>query len=201
MWRSWSDAYGPAVGRAIVEVYLRLNDIVVSTPRTSFLDLGISGFWDHHTSSPWLAYSLWGPLWFVIVGVAVLLRRGEHRTDRPAWSVLGLAAAAALVPMLVTLDQTRVYSLICAPLLVGAAVHLSRLEPLVDDRIRGWHKVAALVVVMSVPAMFTAGESYIAWDLPRGEFVPFLLNGEHPGDDLTGWLMDPYPFEIPTPDG
>ena len=120
---------GVAAGRVVTELYLRVNDIVITTPRTSFLDLGVSGFVEHHLQSNGvILYALWGPLWIGIAVTAIrFAKSGVAWPDdlRRHWLLLGGAALLAVVPMLATLDETRVYSLTTAPLLVGAAV-LSR---------------------------------------------------------------------------
>ena len=199
---------GVIVGRGITELYLRLNDIVITTPRTSFLDLGVSGFVDHHLKSHGvIVYALWGPLWIGIAVAAVrFVRSGaswapELRRD---WTLLGTAALADVVPMLITLDETRVYSLTTAPLLVGAAV-LSRrtLDQTDTARLTGITGTSAAVAVGTLavalavaPGLFTAGETYLSYDLHPREFARFLVDGRHPGD-LTQWLLGPFGFEVP----
>lgn len=201
---------GVAVGRVFTELYLRINHIVITTPRTSFLDLGLSGFVDHHLKSHGvILYAMWGPLW---VGIAVAALRFARSgaswppTLRRQWTLLVAAAVAAIAPMLITLDETRVYSLTTAPLLVGAAVLSRRTLALVPTaRLTGIDgagrtaAVAALAVLLAAsPGLFTAGKTYMSYSLPPGEFARFLADGHHPGEDLTTWLLTPFPFKVPT---
>lgn len=203
---------GVAVGRLIVEVYLRVNDMTVNRPRTDYLDMGVSGFIEHHAKSDGLIiYALWGPLWLGLLWVAWRTLRPSADSPawpsalRRAWLTLGLAATAAVLPMLITLDETRVYSLIAAPLLVGAAVlGVRSREQLMPARLAGLTHQARLgalavgaVVLALVPGLFTAGEAYNALDLPPREFARFLVDGTHRGD-LTSWLLGPFGFEVPT---
>ena len=200
---------GVVTGRVAVELYLRLNDIVVTRPRTSYLDLGVSGFVEHHLKSHGvIVYALWGPLWIAIAVTAIrFVRSGASWPPalRRSWMLLGATSVVAVVPMLATLDETRVYSLTTAPLLVGAAV-LSRrtLEIIPDTRLSGTDvttrrvAVGVLAALLAVsPGLFTAGETYVSYDLPPREFARFLVDGHHPGD-LTTWLLGPFGFEVPT---
>ncbi len=157
---------GVLVGRAVVEIYLRVNDIVIHNPRTSYLDLGASGFWHEHALAPVaLVYALWGPLWLALAWLGWRWWRTGHR-----WGpvpMVGVVALAALVPVAVTLDETRVYSMITAPMLVVLAVVLSRPElsgtAVVTDRLtppaRLTWTIAAVVVLTAIPGGFTAGSS------------------------------------------
>jgi len=202
---------GIAAGRLLVELYFRLEDIVVTNPRTSFLDLGVSGFAEHHLKSHGvLVYALWGPLWIGIAVAALrFVRSGASWPDdlRRRWGLLGVAALLALVPMLLTLDETRVYSLTTAPLLVAGAVlsrrtidrvPTARLTAVTGPSATGAVAAAALLLAVS-PGLFTAGETYVSYNLPPQEFARFLTDGEHP-DDLTGWLLHPFGFEVPSKD-
>lgn len=200
---------GVAAGRVVTELYLRVNDIVITTPRTSFLDLGVSGFVEHHLQSNGvILYALWGPLWIGIAVTAIrFARSGAAWPDdlRRHWLLLGGAALLAVVPMLATLDETRVYSLTTAPLLVGAAVLSRRTLSKVDGArltgLAGSRATAAVattaVLLAASPGVFTAGKASLSYDLPGVEFARFLVDGDHPGD-LTRWLMSPFDFEIPT---
>src|SRR6185312_11094489 len=113
--------------------------------------------------------------------------------DRAWPAALGIAAAA-LVPVAVTLDETRVYSLTTAPLLVVIALRLTHeldrgLDPLaVGDSARDGRPfvrraaLAALAVaaLVAVPGMFSAGQDYWATDLRPAAFVRFLADGHVP---------------------
>lgn len=205
---------GVAVGRVVTELYLRFNDIVVTTPRTSFLDLGVSGFLDHHLQSNGIiVYALWGPLWIGIAVTAIrFAKSGSKWPDdlRRRWMLLGVAALLAIGPMLATLDETRVYSLTTAPLLVAGAVLSRRTVDRVDAaRLTGAEgsprlfAVGGLAALLALsPGVFTAGEVYVSYDLPPGEFAGFLSDGSipDPPGDLTTWLLAPFGFEVPTSD-
>jgi hypothetical protein len=191
---------GVAVGRGITEVYLRVNDIVVSRPRTSYLCLGLRGFWDFHTQSPAaLVYALWGPLWLLWGWLGWLW----WRTRRGQWPALVALAVAALIPVAVTLDETRVHAMITAPLLVALAVLASR-EPLPrwaagTSRRRAVTATAVVVLAAAVPGGFTAGGAYWAPALRPAEFARFLVDGRVPGGAvrLSPWLLSPFGFHVP----
>jgi hypothetical protein len=185
----------------ITEVYLRVNDIVITNPRTSYLDLGLSGFLRSHREAPVaLVYALWGPLWIVFLGL-VLIRiferrsRSDHDVNHAWWIVVAIALVA-LVPTFVTLDETRVYAMITAPALVLMAVlipcELDRLGP----RVLPWTGGVALVALLFVPGVFTAGMAAWSTDVHTAQFGRFLWDGRHPGD-LTRWLFSPFHFVIP----
>jgi hypothetical protein len=110
-----------------------------------------------------------------------------------AWAVLGVLAVAAVLPVAVTLDETRVYAMLTAPLVVAVAVLLSREW---SSRALARAGVALLVLTLVLPGGFTAGIASWAWDFAPSEFVPFLWSGEHPGE-LDVWLMSPFRFVIP----
>ena len=214
---------GVAIGVIAVRIYLLVNNITVSKPRTSFLSLGFDGFVDHHLRSPlWLIYSLWGPLWLVIVALAIVARRqsrsaartGEHAelgdardadtsliSLPTALVVLAVGAAAGLVPMVITLDQTRVYSMVTGPLLVGAAVLIGRYLWTGEHTVPPIAIAGGAVALAVVPGMFSAGEAYFSTALPPSEAARFLIDGDIPdGKDLTGFLLEPFAFEIPDTD-
>jgi hypothetical protein len=194
-------AGGVVVGRLITEVYLRVNDIVITNPRTSYLDLGFSGFLRSHREAPGaLVYALWGPLWIVFVGVIVIRlvqrrSRADHDVNH-AWWVVAAIALVALVPTFVTLDETRVYAMITAPALVLIAVlvpcELDRFGP----RVLPWTGAVTLVTLLFVPGVFTAGMAAWSFDVHTAQFGRFLWDGRHPGD-LTQWLFSPFHFVIP----
>ena len=187
------------LGRAVTEVYFRVNDIELLRPRSDYLGFGADRFWEHHTQQPLgLLSTLWGPLWLVVAAVAVLriVRRGQDPAAARGWLVLAAMAVAGLVPVLVTLDETRVYAMVTAPVLVGAAVLLDRERPALPPR---WIPAAAavlLVVTALVPGGFATGVTSWRTQLPQGEMREFLVSGEHPGD-LTAWLLGPFDFVIP----
>ncbi|NLA36726.1 MAG: hypothetical protein GX868_13740 [Actinobacteria bacterium] len=192
---------GVLLGRGIVELYFRLNDIVIETPRSSFLDYGLGNFVDHHLISPaWLAWSLWGPLWVGIVAAGFWLSRADSATPRSrrAAAALAVGAAAGLAPMAVTLDQTRVYSMVTAPLLVAAAVGVGKLLWPDHSRDLNWRPVSVAALLMFVPGMFCAGEAYFASALSPIRFTHWLIDGKlDPGANVTDFLMGPFGFEPP----
>jgi hypothetical protein len=196
---------GVVVGRLVTEIYLRVNDIEILRPRSRFLSMGADVFLEHHLLEPGaLLYLLWGPLWLVVVGVAaarVSTRRGEspRRTTLAGqqWAVLTALGLLLLVPVMITLDETRVYAMLTAPLLVGAAVVIGS-DP-TCRALRGAGAAAALLVVTAVvPGGFTAGTATWSTDIPPVEMARFLRDGTHP-DTLDAWLMTPFDFVIPAP--
>lgn len=193
---------GVIVGRLATEAYLRAFDIGVGQTRSDFLDLGWALLAEHHGRAPLsLWYLLWGPLWVVVAGVVGLrirARRGADERDGYAWSwaVLAVLAVAGLVPMLVTLDETRVYAMVTAPLIGAAAALLARELPEWRTGALTVASVALLTVTLVVPGGFTAGEDVWATEIPTGEFVDFLRTGDAPGP-LFLWLLGPFDLVIP----
>lgn len=196
---------GVVVGRGVTQIYLWVNDITVSRPRTSFLCIGLDGFLDHHLRSPvTLLYSLWGPLWLVVIA----LSWRWWTTRRGPWPWVVATAAAALVPVAITLDETRVYSLTTATLLMVIAAELARWSTArgpaapASPRNRRRNAIAigvAIVVLAAWPGMFNAGDDYWATALRPGEFVSFLADGTVPGgpEHIGAWLMSPFRFTVP----
>ena len=105
-------------------------------------------------------------------------------------------AVLALVPVAVTLDETRVYAVITAPLLAGGAVWVA-------ERYRSvWtvRAAAALLVVTAIlPGGFATGVTSWRPQLDTRAMVAFLDDGTVPpqGPDLTGWLLSPFDIVIP----
>jgi hypothetical protein len=196
---------GVAAGRGITEVYFRVNDISITKSRAAFLDFGFQNFLDHHLQNPWwLVYCLWGPLWLVLIGLAVFARGAQTR----ALGVICGAATVALAPMLATLDETRVYAMITAPLLIvmaRAIVELldarsASLTPEVRRTMPSKVVWLALAVAVVVPGGFTAGLDSWSFQLPIVEMTRFLANGEIPArseGDMSAWLGSPFEYVIP----
>ncbi|MDQ7993879.1 MAG: hypothetical protein REI45_14505 [Propionicimonas sp.] len=185
---------GVIAARVVLQWYLWAADIRIRNPRSSYVDLGADLFWRHHTQGPWqLVYLLWGPLWAVVVAVAVWRWRARGDGAARPWAVLAVLAVLALVPVAVTLDETRVYAMITAPVVAGVAVLLAR-QWSATALLRAGS--ALLVLTLVLPGGFTAGIASWAWDFTPSEFVPFLWSGEHPGE-LDVWLMSPFRFVIP----
>jgi len=208
---------GVAVGRLATEAYFRLAGITVRTPRTDYLRYGVDGFARHHTQQPLgLLWTLWGPLWLAMAAVAVVavLRRRHPATlaDTGSSGVrrLGLTmvvlAVLALVPMLVTLDETRVYAVITAPLLAGAAIALGATGPGparrgAPGRWAAWGAAGLLAVTAVLPGGFATGVTSWRSRLDSPAMAAFLLDGSLPASahgDLTAWLIGPFDFVIPT---
>lgn len=194
---------GVGMGRLLVELYLRAFEVGVGRPRSDYLRLGVDLLVEHHGRAPLsMLYLFWGPLWLVVAGVVALRvwarRTGTGRTDRYGWSwlVLALLAGAALVPVALTLDETRVYAVLTAPVLAAGSVlvadELARRRPAV---LRGC-SVALLCLTAVVPGGFTAGEDAWATEIPHGEFVEFLVSGDAP-QPLFFWLLGPFDFVFP----
>lgn len=217
---SWGGALlgGVAAGRLITQVYLWVNDIDVTRPRTAYLCLGLGGFLDHHLSSPVaLLYSLWGPLWAVVAYLTWRWWKGRgdasSATPLSSWPWVMAVAAAGLVPVIVTLDETRVYAMTTAPLLVVIASTLAQVSPIgsIGDSSRPSPRstprnarrtltgVVAVVSLAATPGMFNAGDDYWAPALRPTEFARFLSNGTVPGGPAhTGqWLLSPFGFRVP----
>jgi hypothetical protein len=195
---------GVVAARAVVELYLRGFDIGLGRPRSDYLRLGADVLAEHHGRAPWsLVYLLWGPLWLVVVAVVVLrlLAAGRPGADRYAWSwlVLGALSLVALVPVAVTLDETRVYAVLTAPVLAGAAVVLSRELVALHPRGLAVGTGALLAITLVVPGGFTAGEDAWATQIPTDEFVEFLTTGDAP-TPLFFWLLGPFDFVFPNVD-
>jgi hypothetical protein len=195
---------GVGAGRLVVELYLRAFEIGVGRPRSDYLRLGIDLLVEHHGRAPLsLVYLLWGPLWLV-VGAVVTLRVRAARRGRPdryawSWAVLGALAAVALLPVALTLDETRVYAVLTAPVLAGAAVVLARELAGAGHRLLRIGSGVLLAVTAVVPGGFTAGEDAWATQIPTEEFVEFLSSGESPSP-LFFWLLGPFDFVFPDVD-
>ncbi|MFZ4669802.1 MAG: hypothetical protein ACOYML_10915 [Microthrixaceae bacterium] len=193
---------GVLLGRAITELWFRLNDITIQRPRTAYLELGASTFAEHHAQQPLgLLWTLWGPLWLVLAGLAAVAvaRRRDPATRqlRTLWIAVGVIAVAALVPVAVTLDETRVYAVITAPLLVALAVAATQL---LDRRALLAASVATLLVGVVVPGGFATGVTSWRSQLDTATMATFLVSGDQPDGSpaLTFWLLSPFDFTIPT---
>ncbi len=205
---------GVILGRALTQVWFWIRDITIITPRSAYIDSGLGTFWRHHTQEPLPAlWSRWGPLWLVILAVTILriTHRGlapstpeETARARRALLTMVLVASLALLPVLVTLDETRVYAVITAPLLAGAAVWTARrIRPLVASR----GALATLVLTALIPGTMTNGTTTSRSDLDSGAMVHFLADGSvparyrDPGQEprITEWLLEPFDIVIDDP--
>jgi hypothetical protein len=192
-----------AVGlaRLVIEAYLRLFEVGLGRPRSDYLRLGAELLVEHHTrATASLVYLLWGPLWLVVIGVIALRIRAARspEPDRDAWSwgVLAALSLVALVPVAVTLDETRVYAVLTAPVLGAAAVVLSREVVAWRPPVLRFASIALLAITAIVPGGFTAGEDAWATEIPTEEFVEFLSTGDSP-TPLFFWLLAPFDFVVP----
>lgn len=193
---------GVLAGRVCTQLVFQLSDIVVRTPRTDYLRFGLDAFWEHHSRQPLgLLWTLWGPLWLVLAVLAVRLWSGRGDTSQRGARRLAIAASiaalVALVPVAVTLDETRVYAVLTAPLLVVMAALSSRL---LHGRAARWSAAAFLVITAALPGGFATGVTSWRGQLASFDMAVFLVDGTLPdgtGDDLTGWLMGPFDFVIP----
>ncbi|MEZ5320773.1 MAG: hypothetical protein R2698_01585 [Microthrixaceae bacterium] len=195
---------GVLVGRLAVEGYLRLAGLRNSAGRTHFLDIGVGEFLRQHgRSGVWLPLALWGVLWPAILAAAtvVVRRRATMGGDVVLLArVLCASAVAAVVPMLITLDETRVYAMVTSPLLVGGAVLAVAVVDRLGIGVRPTVAAVTVVLVLVVPGVFTAGGVHRSTSLPPREFARFLLDGTVPGgaDRLTPWLLGPFDVTVPT---
>ncbi len=184
-------------GRLLTELYLRSFDIALDRPRSAYLRLGVEVLAEHHLRAPVsLVYLLWGPLWLVVIAVAALrIRSGRGPLGWP-WMVLGLLALVAVVPVVLTLDETRVYAMLTAPLLPAAAALLAHEVPMLRRGALAAASAVLLALCVIVPGGFTAGEDAWATEIPMAEFVDYLRDGDAPGP-LFFWLLGPFDFVFP----
>lgn len=184
-------------GRLLTELYLRGFDIALDRPRSAYLRLGVDIMAEHHLRAPAaLVYLLWGPLWLVVLAVVALrLRRRPDPLAWP-WAVLAMLALVAVVPVVLTLDETRVYAMLTAPLLPAAAALLAHEVPTLRPRALATASGVLLAVCLVVPGGFTAGEDAWATQIPIWEFVDFLRYGDASGP-LFFWLLGPFDFVFP----
>jgi hypothetical protein len=204
---------GVVFGRVLTEAWFRAHDITITTPRTDFLSYGAEAYWRHHSQQPLgLLWTLWGPLWLAALAgtvALVLARRRARRQGRPEpkastvlWATVALLAVAALVPVAVTLDETRVYAVLTAPLLGAAAVGLARDLPGAADRAVAIASAVLLGVTAVLPGGFATGVTSWRGRLDTPAAAVWLLRGDLPANapgDVTSWLLGPFDFVIPAP--
>ena len=203
---------GVLTGWAAVQLWFAAAGITISNPRTAYLDYGVSRFWDHHTTEPaGMLWTLWGPLWLVIAAVVLgsLLALRRRDSTAPAFppgaaqaaAVMAMFAALALLPVFVTLDETRVYAVLTAPLLAAAASWLVEASA---PRVLRNGTVVLLLVTAVVPGGFATGTTSWRHQLDTAAMAAFLLDGSIDGatpaeSGVTPWLLSPFDFEIPAP--
>lgn len=205
---------GVVLGRALTQVWFWIRDITILTPRSAYVDSGLGTFWRHHTQEPLaVLWSLWGPLWLVIIAAVALgvshRLTGRLGGDAPAgalraWSGMALLAGVALAPVMLTLDETRVYAVITAPLLAGAAIWSARaLTAAVATR----GAIGLLVVTALLPGVMATGTTSSRGDLDTPSMIRFLVNGSVPSDyrdpgaepRITEWLLGPFDIVLDDP--
>lgn len=202
----WAASVSVAVGGVLagwlaVQLWFALADITLSTPRSDYLDYGLSAFAEHHLTHPaGLLWTLWGPLWLVIIGVVAVesRRRGDARR---AWAVMAVLALLALAPVFVTLDETRVYAVITAPLLAAAAAWIPRS---VKDPALAAASAVLLVLTAALPGGFATGTTSWRPQLDTPAMAAFLVDGSVDGTmpeetEITPWLLGPFDLVIPDP--
>ena len=117
--------------------------------------------------------------------------------------MLGVLALLALVPVAITLDETRVYAMITAPVLGAAAVLLTRemsSRGAVGQRVLVGASALLLAVTSVVPGGFTAGEDAWSTEIPTGDFIDYLRTGDAPNEPVFLWLLSPFDFVFPDVD-
>lgn len=201
---------GVLTGRLLTQVWFWIHDIRINVPRSEYIDSGIATFWDHHTQQPdALVWSLWGPLWLVILAAvwfaATRARRsGLSRQARRAALGLSALAGLALLPVFLTLDETRVYAVLSAPILAGLAVWFARALPGVAA-VRGAAVLLALTAL--VPGVMATGSAASRGDLDTPAMLAFLRDGSVParfedpeeGPLITEWLIEPFDIVVDDP--
>lgn len=193
------------IGRVVTELFIRASGAGGGTLRSDFLGMGFDMLLTHHTQAPGaLVWFLWGPLWLGGAAAAVLLRRSRAGSDGRqldrvggVWWTLGALSVAALIPVWFTLDETRVYAMLTAPVLAVAAVLAGRALGASNPRHLLVLTLGMLAAALVIPGGFTAGTAAWATQIPQGDFLRFLLDGQHPGDNLFFWLLSPFDFVFP----
>ncbi len=199
---------GVLLGRLMTEVYLKASDMEILNPRTGYLDFGLSRFIEHHNAQPLgLLWTLWGPIWLAFVAIVVahyLLGRepdadpAQTRARNGLWAAVVGLGFVALVPVVVTLDETRVYAVITAPLLGALALGIGTWSTL-PRRWLSTASVALLAMTAILPGGFATGVTSWRHQLHTVEMVEFLATGDLPEgtSDMTAWLLEPFSFVIP----
>ena len=183
---------GLLLGRGALEIYFRVNNIALSGSRWSVFTDTIGELAAHHRIAPgWMLYAMFGPLW-LLIGVHHARASRSHALDRSRWRWLLLGVALGLLGMLLTFDQTRVFSLVTVPVVIAMAIQISR-------EVQWDYRELAVVALIgaALPGVFTAGKVYGAKDLPISEFVDFVKDGRVPGGSVDAWAFKPFPFKIP----
>lgn len=211
---------GVVVGRLVTQVWFWVSDIDIAVPRSDYIDSGLATFWAHHTQQVGaLLWSLWGPIWIVALTVALaavlggLAPRGDRDAKRAtgaapgpraaAWAMVGVAVVM-LLPVFVTLDETRVYAVLTAPLLGGGAIWLARVVP---ERAALVGASVLLLLTALLPGVMATGTSSTRADLDTVAMMSFLRDGSVPaayqdpeeGPMMTEWLLEPFDIVIDDP--
>ena len=112
------------------------------------------------------------------------LRRGVDPGSARRWAVLATAVVTGAGAVLVTLDETRVYAVITAPLLVGVAVLLDRASAAAGSARRRVRRRPAGPVAGGSRRFATRVTSWRG-QLDTPAMVEFLSDGTRPPGDLT----------------
>lgn len=137
---AWA-AGGLVVGRIVLEVWLRANDVTHGR-WWFFRTLGVDRV---------LGMFVRGLPWFVIAGLgatllAVVVAIVALPSRRARAAVVGVLLAA-LVPTALSLDQTRVFAVLTWPVVMALLVdHAGRAGPASSRRLAGWTLALAAVV-------------------------------------------------------
>lgn len=134
---------GVFAGKTVLTVYLRLSGIDVGNERLDFVrDHGAMTFVDAWRGNvPALLWSVFGVMWFAVA----FAWREWSSTQRRS---LAVAFGALTMPVLITLDLTRVYSLVTWPLVMFLVWWFGTGRSSVD--VRRW-TVPVLIVGLFIP--------------------------------------------------
>jgi len=179
-------------------IWLAVADVTISRSRVEFLELGLPAFAEHHAAEPAaLVWNLLGALWLLVAALGAAAAWTRWRPGGGRLALSGLAvAAAALVPTFLTLDETRVFAVLTAPVLAAIAWFVARLP----ERFGPWAAAVTLVVSAAIPAGFSTGTSVWRHRLDSSAMATFLVDGSRPEEApaLSLWLLAPLEVRIPT---
>ena len=136
---------GLVLGKGILTLYLR--SIGVTGGRLDFaLARGLGNSWQTQTPLiPIWAFAMLGGAWLWVAFIALRAERGSGYT----WRALG-ALALLTIPMLLTYDQVRVYSIMSWPVVLLLTLHASKRASSEDVGMLAGIGFLALLVVPSV---------------------------------------------------
>jgi hypothetical protein len=193
---------GVLAGVAAGRLFALIAGIEVSRSRLDYMDFGLARFLEHHRAEPAaLAWNLLGPLWLlvgalVVFGILSGHDAGKVDSDRRRLAVTtAIVAAVALLPVLFTLDETRVYAVLTAPLLASLAWFTAALP---ENRAR-WLGAGLLALTAIVPGGFNTGTAVWRHDLDSSAMARFVIDGSQPpgSPPIVFWLLEPLDVTIP----